>query len=78
MRLAEFHHGQPLEPMLTQIMAEDLLGLLGAEDVIPVPQRRDVPLDRWSRRTSTASRPTMPARSCSTRAGASTRATTTR
>jgi uncharacterized protein len=47
MRLAEFHQwAQPLEPMLAQIMAEDLLVLLGAEDVIPVPQRRDVPLDR--------------------------------
>jgi uncharacterized lipoprotein YmbA len=47
MRLAEFHQwAQPLEPMLTQIMAEDLLVLLGAEDVIPVPQRRDVPLDQ--------------------------------
>jgi uncharacterized lipoprotein YmbA len=47
MRLAEFHQwAQPLEPMLAQIMAEDLLALLGAEDVIPVPQRRDVPLDR--------------------------------
>ena len=33
MRLAEFHQwAQPLEPMLTQIMAEDLLVLLGAED----------------------------------------------
>jgi uncharacterized protein len=47
MRLAEFHQwAQPLEPLLTRVMAEDLFALLGAEDVIPLPQRRDVPLDR--------------------------------
>jgi uncharacterized lipoprotein YmbA len=47
MRLADFHQwAQPLESLLTPIMAEDLFVLLGAEDVIPLPQRREVPLDR--------------------------------
>lgn len=47
MRLAEFHKwAEPLEPLLTRIMAEDLYALLDASDVIPIPQRGDVPLDR--------------------------------
>jgi uncharacterized lipoprotein YmbA len=47
MRLAEFHRwAEPLEPLLARIMAQDLHALLDAEDVIPVPQRRDIPLDR--------------------------------
>jgi uncharacterized protein len=47
MRLAEFHRwAEPLEPLLTRVMAEDLYALLDANDVIPVPQRGDVPLDR--------------------------------
>ena len=47
MRLAEFHQwAQPLDSLLNRILAEDLFALLGAEDVIPLPQRREVPLDR--------------------------------
>jgi uncharacterized protein len=47
MRLAEFNKwAEPLEPLLTRIMAEDLYTLLDASDVIPIPQRGDVPLDR--------------------------------
>ena len=47
MRLAEFDKwAEPLEPLLTRIMAEDLYALLDASDVIPIPQRGDVPLDR--------------------------------
>ena len=47
MHLAEFHKwSEPLEPLLTRIMAEDLYSLLDASDVIPLPQRGDVPLDR--------------------------------
>lgn len=47
MRLADLNKwAEPLEPLLTRIMAEDLYGLLDANDVIPVPQRGDLPLDR--------------------------------
>ena len=47
MRLAELHQwAEPLEPLLTRIMAEDLYALLDASDVIPIPQRGDIPLDR--------------------------------
>ena len=47
MRLAEFNRwAEPLEPLLTRIMAEDLYGLLDANDVIPLPQRADIRLDR--------------------------------
>jgi uncharacterized lipoprotein YmbA len=47
MQLADLHKwAEPLEPLLTRIMAQDLFALLDAEDVIPLPQRRDVPLDR--------------------------------
>jgi uncharacterized lipoprotein YmbA len=47
MRLADFHQwAQPLDSLLARIMAEDLFVLLGAEDVIPLPQRREIPLDR--------------------------------
>jgi uncharacterized lipoprotein YmbA len=47
MRLAELHKwSEPLEPLLTRIMAEDLYGLLDANDVIPLPQRSDIRLDR--------------------------------
>jgi uncharacterized lipoprotein YmbA len=47
MQLADLHKwAEPLEPLLTRIMAQDLYALLDAEDVIPLPQRRDVPLDR--------------------------------
>jgi uncharacterized protein len=47
MRLADFHQwAQPLDSLLTRVMAEDLFALLGAEDVIPLPQRREIPLDR--------------------------------
>ena len=47
MRLAEFHRwAEPLEPLLARIMAQDLHALLDAEDVLPVPQRRDLRLDR--------------------------------
>lgn len=47
MRLAEFHRwAEPLGPLLERIMAQDLYALLEAKDVIPVPQRRDVELDR--------------------------------
>jgi uncharacterized protein len=47
MRLGDFSQwAEPLEPLLTRIMAEDLYALLGAEDVIPIPQRGDLPLDR--------------------------------
>ena len=47
MRLAEFDKwAESLEPLLTRIMAEDLYSLLDASDVIPIPQRGDVALDR--------------------------------
>ncbi len=47
MRLAELSQwAEPLEPLLTRIMAEDLYALLQASDVIPIPQRGDIPLDR--------------------------------
>lgn len=47
MRLADLHQwAEPLEPLLTRIMAEDLYALLDAGDVIPIPQRGDIPLDR--------------------------------
>ena len=47
MRLAEFHKwSEPLEPLLTRVMAQDLYALLDAGDVIPLPQRGDVPLYR--------------------------------
>ena len=47
MRLAEQSKwAEALEPLLTRIMAEDLYGLLDANDVIPIPQRGDLPLDR--------------------------------
>jgi uncharacterized protein len=47
MQLADLHKwAEPLEPLLTRIMAQDLYALLDADDVIPLPQRRDVPLDR--------------------------------
>lgn len=47
MRLGDFSQwAEPLEPLLTRIMAEDLYRLLGADDVIPIPQRGDLPLDR--------------------------------
>ena len=47
MKLAEQSKwAEPLEPLLTRIMAEDLYALTGASDVIPVPQRGDLPLDR--------------------------------
>jgi uncharacterized lipoprotein YmbA len=32
--------------LLTRIMAEDLYALTGTKDVIPIPQRGDLPLDR--------------------------------
>ena len=47
MRLAEFDKwAEPLEALVTRTLAEDLLILVAAKDVIPVPQRRDVDLDR--------------------------------
>ena len=47
MRLADLHKwSEPLEPLLTRIMAEDLYALLDANDVVPMPQRADVRLDR--------------------------------
>lgn len=46
-RLAEFHRwAEPLEPLLARTMAQDLYRLLDAEDVVPIPQRRDIALDR--------------------------------
>ncbi len=47
MRLGDFSQwAEPLEPLLTRIMAEDLYALTGAKDVIAIPQRGDLPLDR--------------------------------
>jgi uncharacterized protein len=47
MRLGDFSQwAEPLEPLLARVMAEDLYALTGASDVIPVPQRGDLPLDR--------------------------------
>jgi uncharacterized lipoprotein YmbA len=47
MRLADFHKwAEPVEPMLTRLLAEDLYALLDARDVIPLPQRREVAFDR--------------------------------
>ena len=50
MQLAEFNKwAEPLEPMLTRIMAEDLYALLDASDVIPIPQRGDIYLGSGDR-----------------------------
>lgn len=47
MRLADFQKwAEPMEPMLTRVLAEDLYRLLGARDVVALPQRREVALDR--------------------------------
>jgi uncharacterized protein len=47
MRLGDFSQwAEPLEPLLARTMAEDLYALTGASDVIPIPQRGDLPLDR--------------------------------
>lgn len=47
MRLADLDKwAEPLEALLPRIMAEDLLVMLGAKDVILLPQRRDLALDR--------------------------------
>jgi uncharacterized protein len=47
MRMGEFGQwAEPLEPMLARIMAEDLYALTGANDVILMPQRGNLPLDR--------------------------------
>jgi uncharacterized lipoprotein YmbA len=47
MKLGEFNRwAEPLEPLLTRIMAEDLYTLLDANDIIPIPQHGDLPLDR--------------------------------
>ncbi len=46
-RLAEYHRwAEPLEPLLVRTISGHLYALLDAEDVVPVPQRRDAPLDR--------------------------------
>jgi uncharacterized lipoprotein YmbA len=46
-KLGEFNKwAEPLEPLLTRIIAEDLYALLDAKDVIPIPQSRHLPLDR--------------------------------
>lgn len=46
-RLAEFHRwAEPLEPLLVRTISGELYALLDAADVIPLPQRRDAPLDR--------------------------------
>jgi uncharacterized lipoprotein YmbA len=46
MRLGDFQQwAEPLEPLLNRVIAEDL-SALGAKDVIPFPQRGDIPLDR--------------------------------
>lgn len=46
-RLAEYHRwAEPLEPLLVRTISGHLYALLDAEDVIPVPQRREAPLDR--------------------------------
>ena len=76
MRLGDFSQwAEPLEPLLTRIMAEDLYALLGAKDVIPIPQRGDLPLDRVVEVDFARFDATRPARSSSTPAGASTAAT---
>jgi uncharacterized protein len=47
MKLGDFSQwAEPLEPLLTRIVAQDLYALTGADDVIPIPQRGDLPLDR--------------------------------
>lgn len=47
MQLAELDRWvEPLEPLLTRVLAENLQRALNARDVVPVPQRRDVQLDR--------------------------------
>lgn len=47
LRLAEFHRwAEPLVPMVERVMARNLQALLGARDVLPLPSRRDVALDR--------------------------------
>jgi uncharacterized lipoprotein YmbA len=47
MKLGEFNKwAEPLEPLLTRIMAEDLYSVLDASDVIPIPQRGELQLDR--------------------------------
>ena len=47
MRLPDIYRwSEPLQPLMTRIMAEDLYALLDANDVIPLPQRGDIRLDR--------------------------------
>jgi uncharacterized lipoprotein YmbA len=47
MRLPDVYRwSEPLQPLMTRIMGEDLYALLGANDVIPLPQRGDLRLDR--------------------------------
>ncbi len=47
MRLPDVYRwSEPLQPLMTRIMAEDLYALLDANDVIPLPQRGDLRLDR--------------------------------
>ena len=47
MRLADFQKwAEPMEPMLTRVLAEDLYALLNARDVVPLPQRREARFDR--------------------------------
>lgn len=47
MELAELDKwAEPLESLVSRTLAEDLLVLVAAKDVVPVPQRRDINLDR--------------------------------
>ena len=76
MRLPDVYRwSEPLQPLMTRIMAEDLYALLDANDVIPLPQRGDIRLDRAIEVEVGRFDATRPARSRSTRAGGSTAAT---
>lgn len=47
MRLPDIYRwAEPLQPLMTRILAEDLYALLNANDVVPLPQRGDIRLDR--------------------------------
>jgi uncharacterized protein len=47
MRLPDVYRwAEPLQPLMTRMLAEDLYALLDASDVIPLPQRGDIRLDR--------------------------------
>ena len=76
MKLGDFSQwAEPLETMLTRVIAEDLYALTGAKDVIPLPQRGDLFYNRVVQVDFTRFDANEPARSSSTHVGASIKAT---